>query len=103
MSAAYICYRERSGSVIECFARDRGAVGSSLTGITTLCPLARRINPSLALVQPKKTRPDITEKLLLGCKESNQTDILNTKIVSEYNQEIPQSQTADETVFSPKL
>ena len=30
--------RERSGSVIECLTRDRGAVGSSLTGITALCP-----------------------------------------------------------------
>ena len=30
--------RERSGSVVECLARDRGAVGSSLTGVTVLCP-----------------------------------------------------------------
>ena len=31
------------------------------------------INPSLVLVQPRKTRPFITEKLLMGHKESNQT------------------------------
>ena len=30
--------RERSGSVVEYLTRDRGAVGSSLTGITVLCP-----------------------------------------------------------------
>ena len=30
--------RERSGSVVECLTRDRRAVGSSLTGITVLCP-----------------------------------------------------------------
>ena len=28
----------RSGSVVECLTRDRGAVGSSLTGVTVLCP-----------------------------------------------------------------
>ena len=28
---------ERSGSVVECL-RDRGAAGSSLTGVTSLCP-----------------------------------------------------------------
>ena len=30
--------------------------------------------PSLVLVQPRKTRPYITERLLMGCKESNQTN-----------------------------
>ena len=29
---------ERSGSVVECLTRDGGAAGSSLTGITALCP-----------------------------------------------------------------
>ena len=30
--------RERSGSVVECLTQDRRAVGSSLTGVTALCP-----------------------------------------------------------------
>ena len=30
--------REHSGSVVECLTRDRGATGSSLTGVTALCP-----------------------------------------------------------------
>ena len=30
--------RERSGSVVECLIRDRGAGGSSLLGVTALCP-----------------------------------------------------------------
>ena len=30
--------REHSDSVVECLTRDPGAVGSSLTGITVLCP-----------------------------------------------------------------
>ena len=65
--------RERSGSVVECLTRDRRAAGSSLTGVTVLCPWARHINPSLVLVQPRKTRPFITERLLMGRNESNQT------------------------------
>ena len=29
---------KRGGSVVECSTRDRGIVGSSLTGVTVLCP-----------------------------------------------------------------
>ena len=38
-----------------------------------IIPWARHIYPSLVLVQPRKTRPYITERLLVGRKESNQT------------------------------
>ena len=41
-------------------------MGSSLTGVTVLCPGARLINPCLVLVQTRKTHSDITEKLLIG-------------------------------------
>ena len=41
--------------------------------------LSKNINPSLVLVQPRKNRPFITERLLMGRKESNQT---NKQIVS---------------------
>ena len=34
--------------------------------------LSKNINPSLVLVQPRKTRFFITERLLMGRKESNQ-------------------------------
>ena len=61
--------------MIGCLTRDRGAAGSSLTSMTALCRQARHINPSLVLVQPRKTRPYITERLLMGRKESNQTKI----------------------------
>ena len=58
---------DRSGSVEECLTRDPRAAGSSLIGITALCPLDRPIKPCLVLVQPRKIRPsDITEKLLTG-------------------------------------
>ena len=36
--------------------------------------LSKNINPSLVLVLPRKTRPFITERLLIGRKESNQTN-----------------------------
>ena len=35
--------------------------------------LSKNINPSLVLVQPKKTCPFITERLLMGREESDQT------------------------------
>ena len=66
--------RECSGSVVECLTQDRRAAGSSLTVVTALCPWARHINPSLVLVQLRKTRHYITERLLMGRKESNQTN-----------------------------
>ena len=58
--------RERSGSVVECLTRDQGAVGRS-----RVVSLSKNINLSFVLVQPRKTCPFITEKLLIGRKESN--------------------------------
>ena len=69
----HILWNECSGSVVKCLTRDRRAVGSSLSGITVLCPRARHIYPNLVLVQPRKTSPYITERLMMGRKESNQT------------------------------
>ena len=36
--------------------------------------LSKNINPSLEMVQPRNTCPFITERLLMGRKESNQTN-----------------------------
>ena len=58
-----------SGRVLD--SRPRGR-GSSLTGVTALW--SRHIYPSLVLVQPRKTRPCLTERLLMERKESNQTN-----------------------------
>ena len=60
-----------SGRVLD--KRPRGR-GWSLKDVTSLCPWARHINPSLGLVQPRKTRPFIIESLLMGGKGSNQTN-----------------------------
>ena len=69
--------RERSGSVVECLTRDRRAAGLSLTAVTALWSLSKThlsYYPSLVLVQPRKTCSYITERLLMGRKESNQTN-----------------------------
>ena len=93
-SQFFFIFRERSGSVVECLTRDRRATGSSLTGIIVLCPWARHINPSLVQVQPRKTRPFITERLLMGLVESNQTNKLTVffKERSVYNLTVCQLQ-----------
>ena len=58
--------------MVECLTRDRGAAGLNLTGVTAcVVSLSKNINPSLVLVQPRKTRPFITERSLMGPKESN--------------------------------
>ena len=49
--------------------RVRATPASLLSG-----PWARQIYPSLVLVQPRKTRPCLIEILLMGRKESNQTN-----------------------------
>ena len=36
---------------------------------------------SLVLVQPRKTRPCLTERLLMGCKESNQINMLLKNLI----------------------
>ena len=61
----------------------------SLTGVTALCPWARHINPSLVLVPPRKTHRYITERLLMGCKESNQTKKLHRNGRILYRMHIP--------------
>ena len=56
---------EHSGSVVEIDSRSRGC---RLEPHRCHCVvfLNRHINPCLVLVQPRKTHPDITEKLLTG-------------------------------------
>ena len=67
-------YGEHSDSMVEWLTWDQWAAGSSLTGVTALCPWARHNNPSLVLVQPRKTRSFVTVRLLMRRKESNQTN-----------------------------
>ena len=76
-SKVTLLLRERSGSMVDCLTRDRRVPGSSLTGVTALWSLSKtHLSSSLVLVQPRKTRPYITERLLMGLKESNQTNVI---------------------------
>ena len=54
---------------------------------------SKNINPSLVLVQPRKTCPFITERLLMGRKESNQTKY------SEQHSVLIQDHIRNSTVF----
>ena len=56
--------------------------------------LSKNIYPSLVLVLPRKTCPFITERLLMGCKESNQTKD-KKHVVSSYNMLMIRKQFSD--------
>ena len=45
--------------MVACLTWDRGVAGSSISGVTVLCPWARHVNPCLVLAQSYKTRLDI--------------------------------------------
>ena len=63
-----------SGRVLDSRPRGRGFEPHRGQFVVTL---SKNINPSLVLVQPRKTRPFISERLLMGRKESNQTNKQN--------------------------
>ena len=58
-----------SGRVLDSRPRDRGFEPHRCQCIVSLI---KNNNPSLVQVQPRKTRPYIAERLLMGHKESNQ-------------------------------
>ena len=60
-----------SGIVLDSRLRGRGFEPHRRHCVVSL---SKNINPSLVLVQPRKTRPFITERLFMGRKESNQTN-----------------------------
>ena len=61
-----------SGRVLDSRPRGRGFEPHRRHCVVSL---SKNINPSLVLVQPRKTRPFITERLLMGRKAPNQTNI----------------------------
>ena len=56
-----------------CLTRDQKAAGSSLTGVNALWSLSKT---HLSELCTGSTRPCLTERLLMGRKESNQTNYL---------------------------
>ena len=67
-----------SGRVLDSIPKGRGAEPHRRHCVVSL---SKNINPSLVLVQPRKTRPFITERLLIGRKESNQTKPNVVKVI----------------------
>ena len=63
-----------SGRVLDSRQRGRGFEPHRRYCVVSL---SKNINPSLELVQPRKTHPFITERLLMERKESNQTNKIN--------------------------
>ena len=59
-----------SGRVLDLRPRDSGFKPHRGHCVVSL---SKNINPSLVLVQPRKTRPFLTERLMMVLKESNQT------------------------------
>ena len=62
-----------SGSVVECLTRDRRDAGSSLTSVTALWSLSKTHLSYLSTGSTQEDPSHITERLLSGRKESNQT------------------------------
>ena len=73
--------REHSGWVLDSRPKGRGFRASPAS--MRYGPRARHIYPSLVLVQHRKTRPCLTERLLMGPKESNQTNKQKTNSISK--------------------
>ena len=60
--------------MVECLTRDRRAAGSSLTGVTALWSLSKTHLSWLSTGSTQEDSSRITERLLSGRKESNQTN-----------------------------
>ena len=76
--------RECSGLVVKCLIQDQGVLGSSLTGITALCPWARHINPCFVLHGPTQEDPSRHNWTIVDWdikNQTKQTHIFKTKIV----------------------
>ena len=63
-----------SGRVLDLRPKGRGFEAHRRHCVVSL---SKNINPSLVLIQPRKTSPFITERLLIGRKESKQTNKQN--------------------------
>ena len=71
MSMEHVGAHWLSGRVLDSRQRGRGLDSHQRHCFVSL---SKKINPSLVLVQPRKTRPFIIERLLMGRNESNQTN-----------------------------
>ena len=77
--------------MVECVTRDPGGRGFEPHRHHCVVSVSKNINPSLVLVQPRKTRPFKPERLLFGRKEINQTNKNVALIGSKSSKVIPTS------------
>ena len=70
-------FGEHSGSVVECLTRDRGAAGLSLTIVTVLWSLSKTHLSKLSTGSTQEYPSLFNERLLMGRKESKQTNKTN--------------------------
>ena len=98
-----ILARERSGSVVECLTRDRRAAGSSLTGVTALWSLSKTHLSKLSTGSTQEDPPRITERLLSGRKESNQTNKQTNKQNMILAEEFRMGNVAGDPFCTPRL
>ena len=77
-----------SGRVLDLRPKGRGFKPH---GRHCVVSLSKNINPSLVLVEPRKTYPFITERLLMGRKESNQTNKQNQQDILIFRRHIQYS------------
>ena len=72
-----------SGRVLDSRPRGRGFKPYRRHCVVSLSKT--QFNPSLVLAQPRKTQPYITERLLMGRKESNQANITLYTIIAPFD------------------
>ena len=89
--------------MVECLYRDREARVRASPASLRCGPGARDIYPSFVLVQPRKTRPCLTERLLIGRKESNQTNKQIIKIMPKAKQIQPCADPEGDRGSGPRL
>ena len=65
--------RERSGSAVECLTRDRGAAGSSLTGVTALWSLSKTHLSQLSTGSTQEDPSLFNWKIVDGANQIKQT------------------------------
>ena len=78
---------EHSGSVVECLTRPRGGRFEPHRHHCVVS-LSKNINPSLVMVQPRKTSLFITERLLMGRKELSQTNLDRRKLLFQVSNQV---------------
>ena len=74
----------KGSAVAQCLTRHREAAGSSLNDVTAVWSLIKTHLSWLSTGSTKEDRPCLTERLLMGRKESNQTNNLKFNVYPRF-------------------